>query len=77
MAMLLLGNTNYKNRELTWGHILHWYFLPVPPPPPELWEGPFVLPPCPLDNGCGTTNPAELGGEEDTEDPDVFDLGAP
>lgn len=49
----------------------------MPPPPPELCEGVLVLLLCPLDNGCGTTSPAELGGDEETDDPDVFDRGAP
>lgn len=64
--------------QRTWGHILHWYLRPVPLDDGWLWWlGLLPLLAGPLDNGWGTTSPAELGGDDEMEDPELFDRGAP
>lgn len=64
-----------KKTLVTWGHILQLYFLPVPFAEGWWWP-PFEFA-SPLDKGCGTTRPAELGGDEETEEPELLDRGAP
>lgn len=53
-------------------HILHWYLRPFEE---GLWC-PLIFP-GPLDNGWGTTNPAELGGDEEVDEAELLDRGAP